>query len=197
MLLFDSMENHTLVDKRLLKRRLIGATVLVALGVIFIPMILSGGKDQMPLFGSNIPDKPRAIEQLKSVEIPKPPVVAKREAIRLPVDERLPAASIEKQASREKPDEKPIPQAKPEQTASGRKSWVVQVGSFGKRANALALEKKLRAAKFPAFVEYVKNRDGSVYRVRVGPEVNRDKSEATLQAINKKLKIKGVVLNHP
>ena len=183
------------MDNQLLKRRVIGATVLVALGVIFIPMILSGGRDEMPLFGSNIPDKPKAIKRLKSLEIPKAPVVEKSEEIRIPVAEHLPPANIElKKSAKQNGNAK---QTKARQTVSSPKAWVVQVGSFGKRANALALQKKLRKHQFPAFVEFVKNRDGSVYRVRVGPEVKRAKAEASMQAIHTKLKIKGVVLSHP
>lgn len=191
------------MDNQLLKRRVIGATVLVALGVIFIPMILSGGRDEMPLFGSNIPDKPKAIKRLKSLEIPKAPVVEKSEEIRIPVAEHLPPANIELKKSAPQLKEESAKQngnakqTKARQTASSPKAWVVQVGSFGKRANALALQKKLRKHQFPAFVEFVKNRDGSVYRVRVGPEVKRAKAVATMQAIHTKLKIKGVVLSHP
>lgn len=191
------------MDNQLLKRRLAGAIVLVALGVIFIPMILTGGRDEMPLFGSNIPDKPRAIERLKSLEIPKPQVVAKSEEIRIPVDEHIPAANIERKKSTSPLKKKSgkqkdtARQPKADKKASSPKAWVVQVGSFGNRANALALQKKLRKHKFPAFVEFVKNRNGSVYRVRVGPEAKRAKAEKVMHAILKKLEIKGVVMSHP
>ena len=185
------------MDSQLLKRRVVGAIVLVALGVIFIPMILSGGRDEMPLFGSNIPDKPGAIKRLRSLDIPKPQVVEKIEEIRIPVDERLPAASVEPKKSSATAKIKPAKPPKDGKKASHVKVWVVQVGSFGNRANALALQKKLRRHKFPAFVEFVKNKAGSVYRVRVGPEAKRANSEKVLQAILKKLEIKGVVLSHP
>jgi len=185
------------VDSKLLRRRLIGASVLVALGVIFIPMILSGGRDEMPLFGSNIPDKPKAIKQLKSLDIPRPKAVEKSAEIRIPVDEHLPPAKVEPATIIHKDQLAPPKSSKSVDKNPLIKSWVVQVGSFGNRANALALQKKLRGHKFPAFVEFVKNRKGSVYRVRVGPEVKRSRSEATRQAIQKKLKIKGVVMNHP
>lgn len=183
------------MDNQLLKRRVVGAIVLVALGVIFIPMILTGGRDEMPLFGSNIPDKPKAIERLKSLEIPKPQVVAKSEEIRIPVDEHIPAADIEKEKSSKQ--RKPTKQPGANKNSSDPKAWVVQVGSFSNRANALALQKKLRKHKFPAFVEFVKNHNGSVYRVRVGPEAKRAKAEKVMHAILKKLEIKGVVLSHP
>ncbi len=187
-----------------MRRRLTGAAVLVALGVIFIPMILSGGRDEMPIFGSNIPDKPRAIEKLKSLELPKPAdIPAVSDEVRVPVDERLPAPKVDvaKPVKEEAPkagnnklldkllgkDNKPV-------TIN---AWVVQVGSFSNRDNALELEKKLRQHKFAAFVEQVKNKDGSVYRVRVGPETQRDKAEQQMQAIRKQLKINGVVMSHP
>ena len=177
--------------------------MLVALGVIFIPMILSGGRDEMPLFGSNIPDKPRSIEKLKSIEIPSPAVVEKPAEIRIPVDEHIPPAKIEKeQASvQAKKDSNKIAKIVTDLTDRKKsitpKAWVVQVGSFGNRNNALALQKKLRKHKFTAFVEFVRNNKGGVYRVRVGPETKREKAENTLQAIEKKLGIKGVVVSHP
>lgn len=199
-----------MMNNQLLKRRVIGAAVLVALAVIFIPMILSGGRDEMPLFGSNIPKKPRAIEKLKSLEIPTPPKVEQpNENIRIPVAEQLPPARAElKKPAQGQADAsgKAVTSSKAVQSdkqaatsdkASATKAWVVQVGSFGNRANALALQKKLRRHKFAAFVEFVKGKQGGVYRVRVGPEVDRAKAEETRQAINKQLKIRGVVMSHP
>lgn len=181
-----------------------GAAVLVALGVIFIPMILSGGRDEMPIFGSNIPDKPRAIEKLKSLEMPKPAeIVTRDEEIRIPVDEQLPAvkADVNKSATAEQAEgAKGKRNDKPSAAAAkspATNAWVVQVGSFSNRANALALQKKLRRHKFAAFVELVKNKQESVYRVRVGPEAQRDKAEQQMQAIRKQLKINGVVMSHP
>ena len=194
------------MDNQLLKRRLIGATVLVALGVIFIPMILSGGRDEMPLFGSNIPDKPRAIEQLKSLEVPRPdkiPAPANEAEVRLPVEEGIPAASIEPtkpQPETSKQEDKKdslfsLPSFKKD--TDKPKAWAVQVGSFNNRSNALALQNKLRKQEYAAFVEFVKNVDGGVYRVRVGPEVDHDKAVALATAIQKKTGIKGVVMGHP
>lgn len=180
--------------------------MLVALGVIFIPMILSGGRDEMPIFGSNIPDKPRAIKNLKSLEFPTPPKIAiDDQEIRIPVKEGLPPARDESPKllvqQQDKPKSGKQRRAEAEQPSAqapaGTQAWVVQLGSFSKRANALALEKKLRRHKFAAFVELVKTKKGAIYRVRVGPEVKRDKAEQQLKAIRKKLKINGVVMSHP
>jgi len=189
------------VDKHLLKRRIIGAAVLVGLGVIFIPMILSGGRDEMPLFGSNIPNKPESIAKLRSIEIPRPVPPPEQETIRLPVNEHIPATKIEKKAAGKPVNEESlidkVTSLATINTKQNGKAWAVQVGSFSQRNNALALQKKLRKKKFPAFVEFVKNKKGGVYRVRVGPEVKRDKANKTLKSIEQKLGMKGVVVNHP
>lgn len=191
------------MNNRLLKQRIIGAAVLVGLAVIFVPMILSGGRDEMPLFGSNIPDKPRAIEKLRSIEIPQPQEVKKPDEIRLPVDASLPPAQLEKQHAEQasKGDStltaEKADKSKPVKIAASSKAWAVQLGSFTRRENAFALQKKLRKNKFAAFVEFIKNKKGGVYRVRVGPEVKREKAEAILQDVKKKLGIAGVVVSHP
>lgn len=192
------------MDNQLLKRRLIGATVLVALGVIFIPMILSGGRDEMPLFGSNIPDKPRAVEQLKSLPAPqlgKSDIETSKQEIRIPVEQGVPPAEDEpktpqpEQLAEKKDSLFTLPSFKKDDDKA--RAWVVQVGSFNNRGNALSLQKKLRKQQYPAFVEFVKKGEGGVYRVRVGPEVSRDKAEGLATTIQKKTGIKGVVMSHP
>lgn len=61
--------------------------------------------------------------------------------------------------------------------------WVVQVGSFDSAEKADALVAKLRLADLPAFAEKVTSAAGEVYKVRVGPEINRDKAAALAQKI--------------
>ena len=54
--------------------------------------------------------------------------------------------------------------------------WVVQVGSFGTADSADALVAKLRAAGLPAFSERVSSGAGASYKVRVGPEISRERA---------------------
>ena len=52
------------------KQRMIGAIVLIALGVIFIPILLNGEADDgMPLFGSKIPDRHKSISDMKPLNL--------------------------------------------------------------------------------------------------------------------------------
>ncbi len=58
-------------------------------------------------------------------------------------------------------------------TSQSAELWVVQVGSFGQRANAETLMKTLIDAGFPAFVSEIQTSSGTMHRVRVGPQKNR------------------------
>ena len=54
--------------------------------------------------------------------------------------------------------------------------WVVQVGSFGNLKSADSLVAELRLAGLAAFAEKVSSAGGTVFKVRVGPEIDRDKA---------------------
>ena len=54
--------------------------------------------------------------------------------------------------------------------------WVVQVGSFSQSKSAEDLVAKLRLAGLSAFSEKVTSATGTVYKVRIGPELDREKA---------------------
>ena len=54
--------------------------------------------------------------------------------------------------------------------------WVVQVGSFSKSNSAEDLVARLRLAGLSAFSEKISSPSGTVYKVRIGPELDRDKA---------------------
>lgn len=63
----------------LLKQRMVGAIVLISLGVIFIPMLLSGKGDLLQGDKSNIPPVPRY--EIKKAEIPPPVIDSKQDVL--------------------------------------------------------------------------------------------------------------------
>ena len=185
-----------------LKKRIVGAIVLVALAVIFVPMFLSSEKpydDGMPTFGSNIPPQPDSLAELQAEKlepsVPKPDV---QPVARIPVDQ---------QTGKIKPDdiqvitpEKPVQQTSdPVATkpAVSGTSYAVQVASFRSRKNAIKLRDKLRDKSFRSFVEAIRTEKGIRYRVRVGPEINRTAAEKTRQKIKQQFKLSGLVVRHP
>jgi len=71
--------------------------------------------------------------------------------------------------------------------------WVVQVGSFNSASSADALVAKLRLSGFTAFSEKVTSAGKTVYKVRIGPEVDRDKVTETLAKVRAVHGLKGFV----
>ena len=77
---------------------------------------------------------------------------------------------------------------------------MIQVASFSSRDNAENLTQKLRDEKFDAFVEPAQVKGKRVYRVRVGPEIDRRQADATLQQVNRVLEsqnLKATLTTYP
>ena len=184
-----------------LKQRLLGAIVLGSLAVIVIPMLLSGGRDvEMPVFGSNVPERSTEIKNIQHIDITKSqkaeekPVNPKR----IPVASGMPEPKVV-QEEKESVIVETITELtkKEEKPAIKETVWAVQVGSFTKRSNALGLKDKLRKKKVHAFVERIIKDNKATYRVRVGPEISRKKAEALKQKLKKEFKLTGLVVKHP
>ncbi|MFO8024627.1 SPOR domain-containing protein [Thiohalophilus sp.] len=191
------------MDENQLKQRIVGAIILVALAVIFIPMLLSGDRDgNLSIVESNIPAKPEHVDRVKTLDIEPPAAPPPAEPIRRsPVDAHTPQAQEDEASSNDRRDEAAKTQSPSETQADAQavdnKAWAVQVGSFSQQSNALGLRDKLRDQGYSTFVEEVSTDNGPVYRVRVGPEVKRSKAEKLQQELQAKLKLEGLVVAHP
>jgi DedD protein len=73
--------------------------------------------------------------------------------------------------------------------------WVVQVGSFSAAGNADALVQRLRAEGLSAYQETVSSAGSTVYRVRVGPYIERDEAIQADALIDARLSLDGVVMS--
>lgn len=160
-----------------LKQRLVGAAVLLALAVIFLPLILSGpppGETQV--VRKEIPPAPE--QQFASRVMPLTPpklnppvttVVAVDDEAR--IVEPPPIARAEPE-----PDE-----AEPATDASiraGLRAWAVQVASFSSEESALGVSQDLRKLGYSAFTQDQVNSKGQkIWFVRVGPELERDAAD--------------------
>jgi DedD protein len=184
-----------------LKQRLIGAAVLVALAVIFLPMLLKGpdvkepDAAQVPL---SMPATPGQEFETRELPLTMPEgsapaggvlgmTPATPEALPTP-DATAPAtaASVATAAPASiapavpptdvVPDAPVAPAAVPAAVAAGK--YLVNIGSFSNAANADALVRKLRAQKLPVLADKVAIASGSAMRVRVGPYADRATAEA-------------------
>lgn len=183
------------------RQRLVGAVVLVALGVIFLPVLFDGaGRDFVNENGPVMPPAPRFEP---AVALP-PPIDAELAAPR----EAQPASPAAVAARRESTvtalpdsDARPDPAQQPPRAEAPPRpaalAWVVQIGSFAEEANALAERDRLREAGYSAFVEPYAVEDRTFYRVKVGPELRRQDAEALAAKIESQERVKGIVVTHP
>jgi len=197
-----------------LKERLVGATVLVAVAVIFIPIIFSDSPETEVISGSNIPEKPetnfnsRIIPVIasddKSSLTPIAPENVESENIGsgkskknddLIIEQKVVAENVI--SAKENNAEKELSTEVEVNTTVGLSAWIVQLGSFTEEDNAQSLNKKLRTAGYPSFVEPLK-RDGKIsYRVRVGPEIKRSEADRLLKKLKEKMQLDGIVVSYP
>lgn len=149
-----------------LQHRLVGALVLIALAVIVVPLVLDFNAGQFHLSArDNIPEQPR------DFRVEEVPLVAAGDAeIAAPADAAAPAPG-------------------------GPPAWVVQVGSFSSEENARALRDQLRAKGYKAVFIDREVVDGKpVLRVRIGPEVERVRSEQVREKVAREMKLGAVVV---
>lgn len=188
-----------------LRQRLVGAVVLIALGVIFIPMVLDGsGRSARVNLDLALPPEPIYSPPDRLPELPEPaagPIDAPEAAPGEPVAEQAEPRPVAKAVPADRANAEPAREPTPSVPAGAvpppPQAWVVQVGAFGEERNAEALRDRLRKAGFAAFVETVRGEGKRVYRVKVGPELERAKAEALQARLAKEHQLDGLVVSQP
>lgn len=165
-----------------LKQRLVGAVVLAAVAVIFLPSFFDEGNRRRVDTHTLVPEKPG----IKTVEI-KDPVRP----------ENIPQAKKPEQMYQmlEPTD---IVDGKPESPAldgdAVPKAWVVQVASYQTPERAAKLRDQLLSEGYKAYMRTVKTAKGSVTRVFVGPKIDKQRALAIKDELDKALKVNTLVL---
>jgi len=198
-----------------LKERLVGAAVLVAVAVIFIPIILNDSPETDSISGSNIPEKPdanfssRIIPVIKqndkslSKDIETNNIISEDKQIKNNQETVKEVIAEKIEVNKEKSAEINSPRKENEvreteiQANVGLSAWVVQLGSFSNEENAQSLNKKLRKAGYPAFVEPLNKNGQTSYRVRVGPEIKRSEAELLLKKLKDNMEMEGILVSYP
>lgn len=172
-----------------LQKRLVGAVVLVALGVIFIPALLDGsGYKSRHIRTVEIPPKPEFIKYnaiSKQAPLSKDLKLAAKPIVDKPLASPL---EIRKKAIKLKKVAKPPAQIQ---------SWALQIGTFSQKSNAIAFRDKQRKAGLKAYVEPGTSEGKTSYRVRIGPELEKSHIEKLKKRLKKEQSIDGFIVNHP
>ncbi|WP_114971079.1 SPOR domain-containing protein [Rhodoferax ferrireducens] len=214
----DSVE----VMRKRAKYRLIGAAVLVLIGVVGFPLLFD--KQPRPIsvdLPIEIPDK----NKVKPLSIPAPAAMnavkpelagavqkTEEEVIAAPVPDALVAPKVVAKVEPKSVD-KPVPAVKavakvdenakaqtlqeskePEKKADATEGrFVVQVGAYADAVRAREARAKLEHAGLKTYTHVAETKDGSRIRVRVGPFGTRVEADKAAQKI-KKLDLPAAIL---
>lgn len=193
-----------------LKERLVGAIVLVLLGVWLIPWLLDGENDE---------SEPADAVAL-SLPTPEDAAPVKTRTIDLDEERRPPAAAARAESGASRPGGAgpheaagaALPQPAPVQSSSALKAaspsrtepaaaeaapsapgtaasaaageWAVQLGSFGDEANADRLAARVSTYGYDAAVSPYRAGGRVMHRVRVGPQPTRAEAEAVASSLS-------------
>lgn len=202
-----------------LQQRLVGALVLIALGVIFWPIVFHDTAIVSVDKTSQIPPAP----QYKPFTVEAP----KRLNSVSPVDEKIMGEAIEHDSQEEESkqvdavgavvDKKPV-EDKPAESKVVLKlkqpgtvtplpstqqagldsdglpvSWVVQVASLSDAAKAKALSNKLMDKGFKSYVKATQVNGKKIYRILVGPQISLSNAESAKRKIDEQFKVNALI----
>ncbi|THB63598.1 MAG: hypothetical protein D6B27_11985 [Gammaproteobacteria bacterium] len=209
-----------------MKKRLVGVAVLVALIVVFVPMLLNGPVDsgvvQVPV---KIPLKPISDKEALEARVDRKkvedsiPEVSDVQVVTEQNKEHIQEKHIIKQAkvssvtnAIENSEVKTADDKEEIEVIVTKKSttkaaaindekvvgvaWDVQVGSFSSEENALSLKKKLGKKGYRVYVETFEVNNKNMYRVRVGPEMDKAKVERIAKKLKNNEKLPAKIYQH-
>ena len=164
-----------------LKQRLIGGAVLIALAVIFLPMLVHGPAPDSGVgdVSTRVPDAPAG--KFETRELPLGPA-AGQAALPAPAAS-APAPAEPSTAPAEAPGKAGTVHAPADpDVAAGQ--WAVSFGAYASARDADAVLSRLRQAGLEGFREEAEVNGRQAWRVRVGPYPDRALAEAgRLQAV--------------
>jgi DedD protein len=187
--------------RRRARHRLIGASVLVVLGVVGFPLLFDTQPRPVSVdIAVNIPDRATA-KPLVDTSKPKPlsagaGLDAKEEVV--PVDKKPDAAVaavmpvLEAKVAPKPADAKPA-EAKPSDTQDTGARFVVQIGAFNDEAKVREVRAKVEKEGIKTYTNIAQTKEGARTRVRVGPFTSRDEADKVARKI-KQLQLQPQVL---
>lgn len=198
----------------ILKQRLVGALILIALGVVFWPIIFVepvskplGEAAQVPVRPTidTTPIDPPGRDGLRS----SPPLQASEttpasEAKLAVIDDPVEKAPLpQKPSVRSKPAPPPIRKqpttrteapAKPAIDADGIPiGWILQIASVSSPSKAEALRSSLIDMGYKAYIKKIKRENSVLLRVYIGPKFERARLEAMQPTVDAQFKVKSMV----
>ena len=202
----------------ILKQRLVGALILVALGVVFWPIIFVEPGSQPAAEQTRMPPRPQVdttpIEPPDQVGLrPARLVTSRAEVIEVdaplpdpappfePAPEPLAAEPVPapKQPA-SKPPASPTREVAPEKLATDSQgvpiAWILQVVSVSSADKAEQLRQQLVAKDRKAYTRKISSNGKTLYRVYVGPKFERARLESLKKQVDKEFGVNSMVVRY-
>lgn len=168
-----------------LRQRVVGAIVLTSLAIIILPLLLDGSAEDRQRVVASIPEPPK----IDLTEITVEDITRKMQRL-----ERASAAQLPEEVVDETDysdiegvglDRNDLPVG-----------WSLQLGSFRNEKNAVGRRASLREAGYRSYILHNKTNDGELYKVFVGPMLERADVLKLGEEISQGMQINGVVVRY-
>lgn len=204
--------------RQIVRQRLVGTLVLLALAVVFWPIIFVSPVTDQPIVLEPMPPRPKIDES------PLPPPVSKRAV----VENELPLPEVN-EAAQLSADEATLLDGNDESTANDdlnldsvppaltldplenrtsapvavarddsgfAKSWALQVATVSSVARADKLVKQLQAKGYEAFHQKLIRQEKPLWRVQIGPKLEQAKFKAIKAEVDKALNVDSRIVRY-
>ena len=183
------------MDRISITQRVLGGLVLLSLVAIFVPWLFDLSQIN-PAEKSQLGDIPGMPDNVKQIiyRLDKPGVRFEEEDTHpspVTVKGMVSSSDAEGEAGSAKSSVAPT-------VIDGATTvWMIQIGTFGKEANALKLRNKLRKEQYPTYLDSYKNSQGDMlWRLKVGPEMSVKRAEELRAKLERDTGLKGLLVQH-
>ena len=200
----------------IIKQRLVGSIVLVALAILFWPIIFVQPTNDSPLVLPAVPTPPTVNTSI--IESPELPVSSLRDQYQAPSVNPATQASADEATILRGDVEQTIADASSQLPEAGSidspttrksapvstaidgdgfpQSWVLQVAAVETQSRANTLVQQLQAKGYEAFARELKRGDRPLWRVQIGPKLERDKLNKIKPIVDKAFGVNATILRY-
>lgn len=171
-----------------LRNRVVGASIVTILAMIFLPMLVDDPKEN--ILQTEWLSIPKKLEDTPSLT-----------ATLLADDDRddfaiQPLAIPSKKVPLISESQQSLPSVSTEsvQKITQTNRWFIQVASFNREENAFTFKDKLKDQGFFATVSPALSKGRSVYRVRVGPELDKQRANDIKRKLNQLNNVESIII---
>lgn len=200
----------------IIKQRLVGSILLVALAIVFWPIIFVQPTNDSPLVLPPVPTPPTVDTSI--IESPVLPKSSLRDKYQAPGVDPATQASADVATTLDGDVEQTIADASSQLPQAGSidppatrksapastaidgdgfpQSWVLQVAAVETQSRANTLVQQLQAKGYEAFARELKRGDRPLWRVQIGPKLERDKLNKIKPIVDKAFGVNATILRY-